>query len=489
MVLLLTLACADIAFTLGGEAAARPTAWPDSGGDTSGVDTSADDTDDTSSEGVPPLASIYERGDIVGTSSQYAADWLSAGDLNGDGIDDMVASVFGASSWTAGNLAHDFDLVLSDGSGGWDVTTVSIGLLGDLLMGTAVADFDGDGLGDVAVARTTGITLFRFDGTTLTDQVDFAVGQARFVRAGDLDGDGAPDLVSLLVGEALVLLNDGTGGFSEGPRVATLNTNLYPASSNQIRLGDFDADGNLDLFTTGDPWYGTPIQVNLGVGDGTFGPAITSFPDTPDVLDVVVGDFDGDGANEVGFYDSWMTDVYVGEWTGTISSPVAYGEPFYGTNWVQQADVDGDGDQDILGYDGFDGAVLQQGSTGLSWLPPFNMIDFAGTGMANCEYFVPADANGDDCADLFVFDMMDGYRVMFSRAEGCAGVDGGDTDTEDTEAEDTETVDTADTDRHSFTDDGEGDARRRPGCASVDGSALGAVGVLLAALGARRRRA
>lgn len=496
MVLLLTLACADMAFTLGGEAAARPTSWPDTGSDTSAdtaADTSGDSGGDSSGEDTslsPPLASIYELGEVVSASSVYYADWLSAGDVNGDGLTDIVASVFDNWKWTRGNLDHDFDLLLSDGTGGYTLTTATIGLLGDLPMATAIADFDGDGDGDLAVARTTGVTLFRFDGTTLTDQVDFPVGETRHVRAGDLDGDGDPDLVSLMVGEALVLINDGTGTFAEGTRVSTLNTNLYPGSMNQIRLVDFDTDGKLDLYTTGDPWYGVPVQVNLGVGDGTFGAAITSFPDMPYPYELRVADFDSDGMNEVAFIEgNYLQQLSVGEWTGTVSSVVDYGVPFYGMSWMGQADVDGDGDADLLGYDGYDGAVMLQEATGLSWQPTFHMAEEGIAGGPGLELYLTGNANNDGCDDLFAYDAGSGYRLSLSQAPGCAGIEGGeDEDTADTDGEDTEAVDTDDSDTSAFTD-GDGDSHRRHGCASVDGSALGALGVLLAALGARRRRA
>lgn len=512
MLLLLTAACADIAFTLG--ESARATA-AETGGDTAtdtGGGTSSDTAADTGGETAadtgsgtgadtatetgevtygPGLDSVYPMGDVVAVSTAPAADWVSPGDVNGDGLTDLIVSTFTASSWTAGNLAHDFELVLSDGSGGYSVTSVPVGLLGDDPMPSVIGDFDGDGLGDFAVAHGAGISLFRYDGKTLTDRADLPVGTVRVIRSADLDDDGDIDLVGLKSDEAVVWANDGAGGFTELGRVATLNGEAEAGSQSTLRLYDFDTDGILDLFSTGDQWYGVPAQVNLGVGDGTFGAAITSFPDAPYMLDTFVGDYDADGVNEVAYLDAAWLQINIGEWTGTVSSPVEFRGPLYGSSWVVTGDVDADGDADLIGIDGFWASVLQQQSAGMTWRSRFPVIEhelLAGTGN---QVFVTGNANDDGCDDLFVYDFPQGYRVALSQASGCAGTEvvdtgSGETGGEETAAADTATDTAADTSVSSFTSGGE--SRRRHGCSVTDGRAVGAFGVLLAAFASRRRR-
>lgn len=518
MLLLLAAACADIAFTLGesarataAETGADTAATGDTGADSAGdtgtdtgtgtdtaPDTSSDTAADTGDAGTPPLASIYDMGDVVAVPTVGYADWISPGDVNGDGYTDLVASIYNAGSWTAGNLSHDFELVLSDGTGGYSVTYVPIGLLGDNPMPTVVGDFDGDGLGDLAVVSPSGLTLFRYDGKTLVDRVDFTVGATRVIRAADVDSDGDLDLVGLKSDEAVVWANDGAGGFTELGRVATLNGTASVADQNKLHLYDIDSDGILDLYTNGDQWYGVPTQVNLGVGDGTFGAAITSFPDAPYMLDAFVGDYDGDGTNEVAFLDAWYLHLSIGEWTGTVSAPVTYTPTLYGFSWVVPADTDGDGGADLIGIDGFHAQVFTRTAKGMAYLPSFPVINYELLGAVGCQVFVVGDANDDDCDDLFTYDFPEGYRLSLSRAEGCAGVREADTGGEtsaDTGAEtsgetaDTGGADTATTDTSVSAFTSEEDTRHRPACSVADGRSAGAFGVLLAAFAARRRRA
>ncbi|GAA4089921.1 FG-GAP-like repeat-containing protein [Nocardioides kongjuensis] len=71
------------------------------------------------------------------------------------------------------------------------------------------------------------------------------------VQAGDFDGDGSQDLA--LVGpndrvvDVQVLLGDGTGGFADPVRWASLTNATI--DSTEIRAGDFDHDGRADLWT------------------------------------------------------------------------------------------------------------------------------------------------------------------------------------------------------------------------------------------------
>src|SRR5689334_23567711 len=61
----------------------------------------------------------------------------------------------------------------------------------------AVADFDGDGLRDVAVGGNSGTSVSVTFGGRLAPPATLQVGgQSNRVAAGDLDGDGLPDLVA-----------------------------------------------------------------------------------------------------------------------------------------------------------------------------------------------------------------------------------------------------------------------------------------------------
>src|SRR5258706_4223588 len=75
-------------------------------------------------------------------------------------------------------------------------------------------------------------------------RLDVYIGQSvRAVAAGDLNGDGKPDLVVTNQGgnTVYVLLGNGSGGFSVGSPIVVANT---PVS---VAIGDLNSDGKADL--------------------------------------------------------------------------------------------------------------------------------------------------------------------------------------------------------------------------------------------------
>jgi len=127
---------------------------------------------------------------------------------------------------------------------------------------TAVADFDGDGIGDIAVATGPGgaphVKVIRgSDGAELLSfyAYDPSFSGGVFVAAGDVNGDGIPDIVT------------GTGAGS-GPHVRAfdgrtgaelLSFFAYDPSFRggvRVAVGDIDGDGRNDIVTT--PEFGAP---------------------------------------------------------------------------------------------------------------------------------------------------------------------------------------------------------------------------------------
>jgi hypothetical protein len=120
---------------------------------------------------------------------------------------------------------------------------------------------------------------------------DYALG-AYGVAVADTNGDGIPDVISLVSEEVKVLLGNGNGAFRQGPiSQAGMGTGFSPVPS------DLNGDGRVDLvFSTGIADGPSGIGVCFGIGDGTFQPAVfyqggtDRFPGN-----AVLGDFNGDG--------------------------------------------------------------------------------------------------------------------------------------------------------------------------------------------------
>ena len=149
-----------------------------------------------------------------------APNTLRTGDFNGDGKLDIAAGIFGG----LGGQEQAVTLLLGDGAGRFAAPEQ---VAGPNLAGFAAADFDGNGITDLAVRNAGGrlFTLLLADGTgQFNDAGTIAAGQSpAAIVAADYDGDGRFD-VGLVNGDSrtlTVLLNttlsntlavDGTSG-------------------------------------------------------------------------------------------------------------------------------------------------------------------------------------------------------------------------------------------------------------------------------------
>jgi VCBS repeat protein len=142
------------------------------------------------------------------------------------------------------------------------------------------------------------------------------------VMLADVNHDGHLDiLVANVESETLtVLLGDGKGHFVAAPG-ASIATGKAP---NDIAVGDFNGDGNLDLViaNTGTPY----LTILLGDGKGGFKASAHSpfaTASSPHVHGVAVGNFNGDGKLGV-VTDSWGKNqilMIAGDGAGNLNLP------------------------------------------------------------------------------------------------------------------------------------------------------------------------
>jgi hypothetical protein len=159
--------------------------------------------------------------------------------------------------------------------------------------------------------------------TTGGDELVIPVGKAPgSIALADVNHDGRVDiLVANTEGETLsVLLGDGKGKFTAAPG----SPFACGKSPNDIAVGDFNGDGNLDVViaNTGTPY----LTILLGDGKGGFRASPHSpFATTsnPHVHGVAVGDFNGDGKLDV-VTDSWGRNqilMFTGDGAGNLNLP------------------------------------------------------------------------------------------------------------------------------------------------------------------------
>ena len=156
----------------------------------------------------------------------------------------------------------------------------------------AAGDVTGDGLDDLIVAcqgASTLTVLPSIGGGLFGTATEWQVGPTvKCVLAADLDGDGDLDLAATRTGQdkLKVLLNTGSGEFAPQVGYATGNT---PGAA---VAGDFDGDGDIDIIVANKQSDSLSILENLG--SGSFAAAVSAdVPAGPTAL--ACTDLDGDG--------------------------------------------------------------------------------------------------------------------------------------------------------------------------------------------------
>lgn len=187
-----------------------------------------------------------------------------------------------------------------------------------------IADFNGDGLLDMAVISLTGEIAVRIgNGTTFTDGANQQIdGLPIWMTGGDLDNDGDEDLVVVrsFANSTDVLLNDGTGVFTQSASLP-IGTDALA-----VTLGDFDDDDVLDVAVSRPD--APEIYIGFGQGDGTF-PSSQSIglPGPGVAFNLAAGDATGDGVTDLIVADPSASRVLI--LPGVQSSGYGLAEEFW----------------------------------------------------------------------------------------------------------------------------------------------------------------
>ena len=328
-----------------------------------------------------------------------------AADLDGDGALDLAAG-----SETTDGMA----ILLGNGDGTFGAPSILHVAPSDYLIAT---DVSGDEVPDLVSAgdRSVSVMVGKGDGTfrdpSIADVVgDLEYGEAFWVDAADLDGDGSRDIVASVYGDdapnpnapghVVVLFNAGDGTFADPVFYAD-------QAAVAVAIGDFDHDGANDVATAN---FDATVRVFRGKGNGSLD-APSQYPITGRGAAMVAADFNGDR----------MTDLLTGnDASQSISVLIAGDGGSFGpatnfragnTHSVQAADLDGDGNLDLLAG-GYTEAIVR-------FWPGAGDGTFAETSNIPLGHVLnraldTGDFNGDAKLDLVVNDGSTGLHIFLA---------------------------------------------------------------------------
>jgi uncharacterized protein YjdB len=306
---------------------------------------------------------------------------------------------------------------------------------------TTYADIDGDGKVDIITNNYTAGTITVLRNTGSAGTVSFAapvtiatLTNPSFSVAGDMDGDGKPDVVVMTTGVANIYRNTSTPGtisFAAGV------TSSIGSGVNIVAIADIDGDGKADIITAGSV---VSVVRNTGsIGSLSFA-AHKDFAVLGSTATVSAGDIDGDGKADVivGYTASNISVFRNTSTSGNVNFSVRQDFVSGGhSNFIGLADIDGDGKMDI---------ISPNSGTIFSLFPNNSSVDtvILGTKLDitignNAGAFSMGDFDGDGKADIAISSISSGgvyvYRntssagsfsfataVVFATGNGPAGV-------------------------------------------------------------------
>jgi hypothetical protein len=288
-------------------------------------------------------------------------------------------------------------------------------------------DLDGDGKPDLMVADGDSNTVEVYRNTSTRGSAAFTLAMDSIlpdgnypvgITAGDLDGDGKPEIVVTNYGSNLLFVykNTSTPGSISFAAPITLTTGNFTLN---VTIGDCNVDGKPDIIVTSS----SDSMVSIFVNNST--PGNLSFPTRKDLTlpysgfpnGIIVADLDGDGMPDLATVNTTTANISVFRNTGTPGGPISFAANAdfavgNGPNQLVVGDLDGDNKPDLASANVSDNTIsLLRNTTSGGILSFFREPDI--TGGNGAWSLTMADLDGDGKPDLAGVNQSDNTISVF----------------------------------------------------------------------------
>jgi len=326
------------------------------------------------------------------TTAANGAISVFAADLDNDGDIDLVSS------------SQDDNKIAwyeNDGAETPTFTTSTIAVSAEGAWSVYAADMDNDGDMDIVSASKTDNTIawYENDGTAnpswVAANIDTNATGARSVYIADLDNDGDMDIVSASFNDNTIAWYENDG--AENPTWSAVNIDITASGATSVFASDLDNDGDLDILASSAnnntiAWY----ENDGGVNPTWTASVIATSADVP--ILIFASDMDNDG--DVDIISASKTDNTIAWYENDGAVNPSWTAADIATNAenaraIFLADMDNDGDMDILSASQDDDTIAwyeNDGAANPSWTAADIVTNIDG---ANFVFAADLDKDGD----------------------------------------------------------------------------------------------